>query len=218
MAVIGKPFNAQPYSEGSATPPANESVADVRSTRQVSEASRTSRVPPTAPTASKNSRMVYAAQNFGFEELEATLTAAPQLLQFNDLDRAMQVAMDTVVRVITDGHADLIRRYCGSTVITGYIVGRTMLGTVNGALHYSNPLTEADNVEQLVKLTTTSEGLSLTDDIGPMGQVFMDYQIEMAGRVGPLSALPADERKDLAGGSAVLGMVLAIAEHDLFAA
>ena len=130
----------------------------------------------------------------------------------------MQIAIDTIVRTIARGRSEEARRYCGSTVITGYIVGRAMLGTANGALHYSNPLTEADNVESLVRLSTSPEAAPFTNEIGPTGPLFMEFQIEMAGRAGPLSALPLEDRRNLAGGSAVAGVVLAIVEHDLFAA
>jgi hypothetical protein len=174
--------------------------------------------PGTHVKPSTRERMSAAREHYGAEQLQATLSEAPNLVRFSDLDRAMQVAIDTVVRAISAGRSEEVRRYCGSTLITGYIVGRAMLGTAGGALHYSNPLTEADNVERLVQLSTTAEAAPYTNEIGSTGHLFMQFQIEMAGRAGPLSALPLDDRNNLAGGSAVAGLVLAIVEHDLFAA
>ncbi|MEX0865404.1 MAG: hypothetical protein WD269_11130 [Acidimicrobiia bacterium] len=172
----------------------------------------------TRPKSSTTTRMNEAAETYGPEELMSTLDRAPQLVQFSDLDRAMQIAIDTIVRTIAKGRSDEVRRYCGSTLITGYIVGRAMLGTENGALHYSNPLTESDSVESLVRMSTTEEAAPFTDALGEMGHGFMKFQIEMAGRAGPLAALVSEERENLAGGSAAAGLVLAVVEHDLFAA
>ncbi|MGH8924017.1 MAG: hypothetical protein ACRDWA_05150 [Acidimicrobiia bacterium] len=168
--------------------------------------------------ASTTVRMRHAAEHYGPEELLATLDQAPNLVQFSDIDGAMQIAIDVIVRRISDGRSEEARRYCGSTVITGYIVGRAMLGTVRGALHYSNPLTQADNVETLVRLSTSQEAAPYTNEIGPTGQLFMESQIEMAGRAGPLSSLAEEDRSNLAGGAAAIGLVLAVVEHDLFAA
>ena len=168
--------------------------------------------------ASTRTRLRDAAEHYGPEELQATLQRAPNLVQFSDLDGAMQVAIDVIVRTIANERSEEVRRYCGSTLVTGYVVGRAMLGTAGGALHYSNPVTQAENVESLVRLSTTQAATPYTNEIGRTGQLFMEFQIEMAARAGPLSALGQEDRSNLAGGAAIAGLVLAIVEHDLFAA
>ncbi len=173
---------------------------------------------PNQIKASTKARLQRAADQYDGEQLISTLEEAPNLLRFGDLDRAVQAAIDTIVRTITEGRSDEVRRYCGSTLTTGYTVGRAMLGTERGALHYSNPSTEQANVQTLIRLTTTPLAASFVDEIGPMGHLFVKFQIEMAGRAGPLSYLANEDRETVAGGSATAGLVLAIVEHDLFAA
>jgi hypothetical protein len=51
-----------------------------------------------------------------------------------------------------------------------------------------------------------------------MSDLLVVFEIERANQAGPVSPLPEQERLGLAGGSAVAGLTLAIAEHDLFAA
>lgn len=162
--------------------------------------------------------MEQARDQYGVDELGATLEDAPKLVNFHDLDRATQIAIDTITKSIADGQPDAIERYCGSTVLTGYIVGRAMLQTANGAVHFSNPLTEADNAETLIRITTTPAAAPYTEALGATSLLFVQLQKEMASRRGPLSALGKQVRDRLTGGSAAAGMVLAIAEHDLHVA
>lgn len=165
-----------------------------------------------------SAKLEQAAREYGVDELQATLNDAPNLVTFHDLDRATQISIDTVTKQFASDQSQSVQRYCGSTVITGYVVGRAMLGTAGGALHYSNPLTEADNAETLIRFATTEDAAPIAEAIGPAGLLFVKLQEEMAGRQGPLAALPEERRSVLAGGSAIAGLVIAIAEHDLFAA
>lgn len=163
--------------------------------------------------------LLEAAQDrYGQTQLESTLEEAPALLRSGDLDRATQLAVGTFVQRITAGQPQEVERYCGSTLMTGYIVGRAMLGTEHSAIHYSNPLTESDNVETLVRLLTTADGKPFLNQIGDTGHLFWQFQMEMAGRAGPLAAMPEQERQTLVGGSALAGLVMAFAEHDLYVA
>lgn len=162
--------------------------------------------------------MEQARDQYGADELSDTLEDAPKLVRFHDLDRATQIAIDTVTKSIADGQPEAIERYCGSTVLTGYIVGRAMLQTANGALHFSNPLTEADNADTLIRIATTPAAAPYTEALGSTGLLFVRLQQEMASRSGPLAALRKQIRDSLTGGSAASGMVLAIAEHDLHVA
>lgn len=229
MNMIGKPFQARPYSDRALqkkaplTPPTPESMetpkvvdspqrSRTKNEPQHSEGNEVGQVKPMTLA-----RLRHATANYGPEHLKATMEIAHTLFRFHDLDKALQLAIEVLVRTVADSRPDAVRRYCGSTLVTGYVVGRAMLGTSDGALHYSNRLTEADNVESLVRASTLGV-VAYTREIGPMGQVFMEVQIEMANRAGPLSALPEEERSNMAGGSAVAGLVLAIAEYDLFAA
>lgn len=162
--------------------------------------------------------MEQARDQYGVDELGDTLEDAPKLVNFHDLDRATQIAIDTITKSIANGQPDAIERYCGSTVLTGYIVGRAMLQTTNGALHFSNPLTEAENAEVLIHKATTPAADPYTEVLDATGLLFAQLQQEMASRSGPLAALGKQVRDRLTGGSAAAGMVLAIAEYDLHVA
>lgn len=168
--------------------------------------------------ASTKARLQKAAEHYDQEQLMSTLEEAPTLLRFGDLDRAVQAANDTIVRTITEGGSDEVLRYCESLMLSGYIVGRAMLGTERGVLHYSNPSTEQANAQTLIRLTTTPLAASFVEEIGPMGHLYVKFQIEMASRAEPLSYLANEDRERLTGASAIAGLVLAIVEHDLFAA
>lgn len=156
-----------------------------------------------------------ARDDYGVDELRSTLENTSKLVSFRDLDRATQIAIDTVTKTITRGQSDAIERYCGSAVLTGYVVGRAMLKTAGATFHFSNPLTEADNAEDLIRISTTAAATPYAEALGSAGLLFVQLQQEVANQTGPLSALGKQERDSLAGGSAAAGMLLAIAEHDL---
>ena len=159
-----------------------------------------------------------AAAAFGAEGLKAALVGAPNNFSFSDLDKATQVAIDSITKAIAANQPEPIVSYCGSVLVTGYLVGRAMLRTAGGALHFSNPLTEADHADTLIRLSITDEAIRLPEGIRPMSDLLVVFEIERANQAGPVSPLPEQERLGLAGGSAVAGLTLAIAEHDLFAA
>jgi len=198
---------------GKATRTAVEQVATTETapTDQPSADSEEGQIRP-----STLARLKAARDHYGDSQLQSTLEEAQELLRSGDLDRATQAAIRIVVERITVGLPDEVERYCGSTAMTAYIVGRAMLGSEHSALHFSNPLTEADNVETLVRLATPPDALEFVNEFGPTGHLFCRYQVEMAGRAGPLSAMAQKDSETLAGGSAVTGLVLAFAEHDQF--
>jgi hypothetical protein len=159
-----------------------------------------------------------AAEAFEAEELKAILADGQNLISFTALDKATRIAIDSIARAIADGQTEEIVSYCGSVLITGYLVGRAMVRTVGGALHFSNPLTEADNAATMIRISTTDAADQIDGAIRPTGDLFVKLAIEMANQAGPVSPLPEQVRVGLVGGSAVAGMRLAIVEHDLFVA
>ena len=162
-------------------------------------------------------RLRKAAESYGLDQLKATVDGMGSAVPFRDLDRAVQATVDTLAHSVAEGQSDDVMAFCGSTLLTGYFVGRAMLETQRIALHYSNPTTEIENAGTLLRLTMSHGVPSYLKGVGEGPELFARLQIKLTEQAGPLSYLPADDRMGLAGLTAAAGIALAIVEHDLFA-
>lgn len=185
--------------------------------------------------ANTRERLAKFARNFDpaawvnrpMSELLDYLLADVTIAHAEELDEATQIALEILSNRFTDAfsensasklmesHIDGIFRQCVTEMYTGYLIGRSMLGTGRDALHFSNDSTQVENADKLIRLFSDPFITDRLDDAGPIPRLWENYRTEVAGQ-GPFSVLGAQAQKTIAAVSARAGMTLAVLEHDVF--
>ncbi len=116
------------------------------------------------------------------EELDAAVQATIQTMA----NRFTDAMVETPANRLTEAQIDDVVHHCGLELLTGYRVGRAMLGTGADALHYSNPATEGENADKLLQLLEAPAIDDRLSHAGAMPKVWEHYRTRVAGQ-GPFS-------------------------------
>jgi hypothetical protein len=137
-------------------------------------------------------------------------------LSWDEVDPAARMAMDMRIREISGvgGASEQLRDEIGSYVISGYIVGRRLVGTHDTPLEYSGPSETALNASRLLARQGSLDLVEIAETAGNGAVGFSEVWPRVHGLMGEHGA-----DQQTVGQVAILnGIAFAVAEDECFVA
>lgn len=163
-------------------------------------------------------RLQAASAKCSFADLEALFAVPTGVVQTDDFDQAVTVAIDWCAQSqndIASGDGNL-QREIGSDIVSGYLIGRRLFGTHKGLLKYSLPEEIADNATALLNGLPSCAFDEILDVAGP-AKDFFERWVECYSGVGRFGDLDYREgAAQLMGVCLFCGLYISVAETELF--